>query len=293
MFIFPAFLAASDGGNHEKADQMVSPRTAPRYRSVEAPAFYSSLERLLAAYGEDQAFWPDSEDRRIVESFLREKDALTLNNCIFGKNLLGLGMGESAKDAEKAMRGGAVDAWGNPYSLIVAGSRDAPKLFEIMFAIGVNRGAPFFNKDICQKVFVFLKADFHSMFADVFKNFNGDSVLFMAREIHLIGAPGSVEAGYPEKLKPALCAADNLYATIYIGDNDPVTAVIPKSFRDKVYAMFGLVIPKFRGTQRVWDDCRHQEFSVVNVFRLTGCGHDLPEYYPLMQKFGKTHLKAN
>ena len=47
-------------------------------------------ERLLDAYGEDPAHWQDNADRRLVETFLKYKDALTLNNCVFGRNLLGL-----------------------------------------------------------------------------------------------------------------------------------------------------------------------------------------------------------
>lgn len=240
-------------------------------------------------FGEDHARWPDNEDKRLIEKFLYNKDALTLDNCLFGRNLLGLGIGETAKNAEEALKKGMADAWGNPYSLILTGSKEAPKIFEILYAIGVNRGIPLFNRDISAKVFVFLKADLHSLFADVFKNYNGASVLIMARELHILGAPGSTETGYDEKLKPALCAADCFEATVYIGENDPVTEIIPRSFRD---SLLGFVIPRFRGKERKSNECENKEPSIVKVFRLKDCGHDMTEYHPAMRKYGTTMLKA-
>jgi len=254
--------------------------------------FYDALERLMDRFGEEHALWPDNEDKRLIEKFLNKKDALTLNNCVFGRNLLGLGIGETSKDAAEALKQGAVDAWGNPYSLILTGSKEAPKIFETLYAIGVNRGVPLFNRDISAKVFVFLKADLHSMFADVFKNFNGTSVLIMVRDIHILGAPGSTETEYDEKLKPALCAADCFNATVYIGENDPVTAIIPESFRDKVYSIFGFVIPKFRGKGRESDECENKEPPAVRVFRLKDCSHDIPQYHLGMRKYGTTMLKS-
>ena len=257
--------------------------------------FYRAVESLIDAYGEDHFLWPDNEDKRLIEKFLKEKDALTLKNCVFGRNLLGLGLGETSKDAEEALSQKATDAWGNPYSLIMAGSNHSPKAFEMLFAIGVNRGVPLFNRDICAKVFVFLKADLHSLFADVFKNFNGETVLIMAREVHIIGAPGSAEPAYGEKLNPALCAADNLNTTVYIGENDPVTTIIPRSFRDKMYSMysfFGLVFPEYKGKERQSDECLNKKPPIVKVFHLKACGHDMPEYYPGMRKYGTTMLKG-
>jgi hypothetical protein len=253
--------------------------------------FYDSLERLMSRFGEDHALWPENDDKHVIEKFLNEKDALTLNNCVFGRNLLGLGIGETSKDAEEALEKKAVDAWGNTYSLILAGSKHAPKIFETLYAIGVNRGVPLFNRDISAKVFVFLKADLHSLFADVFKNFNGASVLIRAREIHILGAPGSTETGYAEKIKPALCAADCFNASVYIGENDPVTTIISKSFRDKMHSLFGLVIPRFRGKERESNECENKEPPTVNVLHIKECGHDVPEYYPAMRKRGTTMLK--
>lgn len=254
--------------------------------------FYAALERLLNLHGEDHALWLDNDDRRIIEKFLEKKDALTLKNCVFGRNLLGLGIGETSKDAEEALKRGATDAWGQPYSLILAGGKRAARAFEIQFAIAVNRGIPLFNRQISQKVFVFLKADLHSLFADVFKNFNGEAVLIMAREVHIIGAPGSAEPGYGEKLHPALCAADSSEATVYIGEDDPVTTIIPKSFREKVYSALGFELPNIRGRERISDECVNKEPPAVKVVHLDGCGHDLSAYYPGMRKYGATLLKG-
>ncbi|MBN1664275.1 MAG: hypothetical protein JW943_11800 [Deltaproteobacteria bacterium] len=258
----------------------------------EATRFYQALERLFDRFGEDHALWPDTADRRLIEQFLLKKDALTLNNCIFGRNLLGLGMGETSEDAQEALRKGTTDAWGRPYSLILAGSNKAPKVLEILFGIGVNRGHPTFNRNICEKVFVFLKADLHSLFADIIKNFNGTSVLFLAREIHIIGAPGSTEAGYEEKLAPALCAADSLGATVYIGDDDPVTMIIPRSFKDKMFSFFGMNIPPFKGIERSSDECADKKPPPVKMIHLTDCGHDMSQYYPGIKKFGGTLLRS-
>jgi hypothetical protein len=256
-----------------------------------AARFYQALESLMDAYGEDQALWPDNKERQFVEAFLRDKDALTLRNCIFGRNLLGLGIGETAKDAEESLKQGAVDAWGLPYSMILAGSKDVPKLIEILYAIGVNRGVSLFNRDITAKVFVFLKADFHSLFADIFKNFNGESVLIMAREIHMIGAPGSTEQNYGERLRPALCVAESLEATVYIGENDPVTDIVPRGLRDKFLSLLGYVIPKYRGRERDSDECANKKPPIVNMIRLKDCSHDIPQYHPGMRAYGRTMLK--
>ncbi len=254
--------------------------------------FYRAVENLIDAYGEDHALWPDNKDKRLIEKFLEEKDSLTLKNCVFGRNLLGLGIGETSKDAEEALSQRATDAWGHPYSLILASSNPAPKVFEILFAIGINRGTPLFNRDISAKVFIFLKADLHSLFADVFKNFNGESVLIMAREVHIIGAPGSAEPAYGEKLNSALCAADSLNTTVYIGENDPVTTIIPRNFRDKMYSYFGLVLPEIKGKKRQSDECLNKKPPVIKVVHLKACGHDMPEYYPGMRKYGTTTLKS-
>jgi hypothetical protein len=257
----------------------------------QAARFYQALERLIEAYGEDHSLWPDNGDKRLIQDFLEKKDALTLSNCVFARNLLGLGIGETTKDAEEALRKGVTDAWGHPYSLILAGGKDAPKLFEVLYAIAINRGAPLFNRDISAKVFVSLKADLHSLFADVFKNFNGEAVLIMAREIHIMGAPGSTEPGYGEKLNPALCAADSLYATVYIGEDDPVTTIIPKSFREKMYSFFGLELPDIKGKARISDECVNKGPPAVKVVQLKTCIHDIPEYYPGMRKYGTTLLQ--
>jgi hypothetical protein len=284
------------------ADPSVPSETVPAKESVKskkseinrerAVRFYGALERLLNAYGEDHSRWPDNADRRVIEAFLKDKDALALNNCVFGWNLLGLGIGETTKDAEEAMKEGALDAWGRPYSLVLAGSKDVPRMIELLYAYGVNRGVSLFNRDITAKVFVFLKADFHSLFADVFKNFNGASILILAREVHIIGGPGSAERDYREKLQPALCASDTLEATVYIGENDPVTEVVPKTFRDKVQSLFGYVIPRFRGVDPEFDGCKHKKPPPVKIIRLKGCSHDIPEYYPHMKVYGRTMLKT-
>ena len=141
-------------------------------------------------------------------------------------------------------------------------------------------------------MFVFLKADLHSLFADVFKNFNGEAVLIMAREVHIIGAPGSAEPAYGEELNPALCAADSLNATVYIGENDPVTTIIPRSFRDKMYSFFGLVLPEIKGRERQSDECLNKNLPAVKMVHLKTCGHDMLEYYPGMRKYGTTMLKG-
>jgi len=292
--IAPAGIALADPS--VPAEKVQTKESAKLKKSAvsreRAMYFYSALERLLDAYGEDPAHWPDNADRRLVETFLKYKDALTLNNCVFGRNLLGLGIGETTRDAEEAMKQRALDAWGQPYSLILAGSKDVPRLIEILYAYGVNRGVSLFNRDIAAKVFVFLKADLHSLFADVFKNFNGTSVLILAREVHIIGAPGSVERDYAERLHPALCAADSLEATVYIGENDPVTEVVPKTFRDNMRDLFGYVIPRFRGAERDTDECRHKNPPPVKIIRLKGCSHDIPEYYPGIKMYGRTMLKT-
>lgn len=284
----PAGTAILAAPAQVKESSMLKERAAGQ---EETARFYTALEHLIDKFGEDHNRWPDNEDRRRIEKFLNKKDALTLNNCVFGRNLLGLGMGETSKDAEEALRKGVKDAWGHPYSLILAGGKNAPKALEILFAIGINRGHLLFNRDISAKVFVFLKADLHSLFADIFKNFNGGAVLVMAREIHIMGAPGSTEPRYGEMLNPALCAADSLKVTVYIGEDDPVTTLLPKSFKDKMYSLFGVEVPDFKGKERISDDCADKKPPAVKVVNLKACSHDIPEYYPGMRKYGTTMLK--
>lgn len=280
---YEALAGASIPGQAADMGELV---TASR---EQAKSFYEALERLLYTYGEDHASWPDNEDKRLIQDYLEKKDALTLNNCVFGLNLLGLGMGETSEDAKEALKQGQKDAWANPYSHILASGAGIPRPFNLLFAIAANRGAPLFNRDICKKVYVFMKADLHSQFADVFKNFNGETVLIMAREINIMGAPGSAEAGYAEELRPALCAADCLNATIYVGEKDRVTRIMPSTIRETLYSLFGVEFPFLNGKDRKDEVCPHE--VPVEVVYLESCGHDVTQYCLGMSKHGTTMLR--
>ncbi len=198
-------------------------------------------------------------------------------------------MGETTADAEEALSRGAKDAWGNPYTHILAGASRVPKPFQLIFAIAGNRGLPLYNRDISKKVYVILKADLHSQFADIFKNFNGRSVLVMAREVHILGAPASADPSYPEELGPALCAADSLSATVYIGEKDRVPRIMPRAMQDIAFALFGIEPDQAGGNSRAGETCPYK--APVKVIRLPACGHEIPEYYHGMSKHGTCQLQ--
>lgn len=185
--------------------------------------FYKDLEYLLYNYGNDAGQWPECEQKQKVEYYIRVNFKVGLNETIFGENLLGYGVFHSPEDARIDQLKGGEDAWGKPYDRIVASSPDGNRLLDAVRSAGNNLGVDFYNREIKNKLFIFLKADLHSQFSDVFRNFNGKELRIVAREINIMGAPGSAHKNYLDDISPALEAGHNTRAKIWVGDKDKIT----------------------------------------------------------------------
>lgn len=260
-------------------------------KDVELPeaqdeAFYFCLERLLADFGSDPAKWPDKREKDVVLAYLRDKHGVNIDKAVFGRNFLGLGLGESPEDAARQLKEGRKDAWGAPYDLVLASSGDEGGFWDILSGVAVNQGVALFNQELAKQTFVFLKADLHSRFADVFKNFNGVSAKLIVREINILGAPGSAAPDYLEQIEPALTAADAMRATVYIGRLDQVTLIMPEVFRG-LAKKFGVDLPK---TAAVRKPAGPMKPVPTKRIVLDGGSHDLEEYKIGMKTHGSSML---
>jgi hypothetical protein len=250
--------------------------------------FYYCLERLLNRYGNLPAHWPEGPDKDVVVTYLREVHLIKVEEAVFGRNFLGLGVGNSPDQAQTEYQAGRLDAWGVPYDLIRASSRGEGGKWDILQGLAINQGLGLFNPELENQAYVFLKADLHSQFGDVFKNFNGVSIRIMAREINFLGCVGSDAADYQDQIRPALTAADALRACIYTCDQDRVTLIDPQTFRNLAEAM-GRTLPT-PGAQR--KPMGPMKPVPVTRITLTDCGHDLEDYQRGMLEQGQSWLKT-
>ena len=250
--------------------------------------FYYCLERLLNRYGHLPANWPQGPDREVVVSYLHDVHLITLDQAVFGRNFLGLGVGNSPEQAEEENLTGRLDAWGVPYDLIKASSRGEGGQWDILRGLAINQGLGLFNPELEGKTFIFLKADLHSQFGDVFKNFNGVSIHIMAREINFLGCVGSAAEDYADQIKPALTAADALRACIYTCDQDKVPLIIPQTFRKWAEAL-GRELPLPTAERKAMGPMKPVPVTRIT---LSGCSHDLEEYQKGMLAQGQSWLQA-
>jgi hypothetical protein len=155
---------------------------------------------------------------------------------------------------------------------------------DFLKGIFINQGMGLYNKELSENTYVVLKADLHSQFGDVFKNFNGVSIRIIAREVNFLGCPGSDADDYPDRIKPALTAADALAATIYIGDKDKVAMIIPEMF-GRMAESLGIDLP-MPGAQR--KPMGPMKPVNINRIKLKDCSHALEDYQKGMLKSGPT-----
>lgn len=248
--------------------------------------FYRSLEQLLYKHGVNPANWPLNKNRMVVENYLLNVCGLELGDCEFGKNLLGYGVHESPEKAQQDLKKGKKDAWGMPYDHILASSPTGSKFHDFLISIGISQGAPLYNRELASKAFVVLKADCHSLFAEVFRRFNGLRLNIIAREINIIGAPSSADTGYTKSILPALSHADCIKASIYVCNDDKVPRIIPGDIRKKALE-YGIDLPE---ETAVREDKGILKKIRVKKIHLKGCGHDIEEYFPGIRATGSTML---
>ena len=250
--------------------------------------FYFCLERLLNRYGSLPKRWPEGPDKDVVTTYLREVHLIKLDEAIFGRNFLGLGVGNSPDQAQEENQAGRLDAWGMPYDLIRASSRGEGGKWDILQGLAINQGLGLFNPELEGRAFIVLKADLHSQFGDVFKNFNGVSIRIMAREVNFLGCVGSGAEDYPDRIRPALTAADALRACIYTCDQDKVPLIIPQTFRNLAEAL-GRTLPTPGAERKPMGPMKPVTITRIT---LSGCSHDLAEYQKGMLEKGQSWLQA-
>ena len=248
--------------------------------------FFFCLERLLNLHGRNPAAWPEGREKEIVFSYLKDVHGVDPAKAVYGRNFLGLGIGQSPDQARHDTSTGLTDAWGMPYDLVMASSRSESNKWDLLRGIAINQGLGLFNPELAENTYVFLKLDLHSQFADVFKNFNGISAKIIAREVNFLGAPGSAGSQYADQIKPALTAADALRASIYVGDKDQVALIIPKVIDDLAQA-FGVELPQPASPRRATGPFKQVPVSRVE---LDNCTHNIDDYYAGMKKMGATML---
>ena len=186
IFVLPGIgLAAPDQGGK----QPVKPGPKEAAKRPSAERFYQCLERLLNGYGHDPAKWPDQVDKITVNLYLKEVLGLTPDQVVFRRNMLGYGVGETKAQARADFEKGRVDAWGVPYDLILASSGSDARVRSIMAGVAITQGFEAYNEELTEKTYILLKADLHSQFGEVFRNFNGRTINIRAREINFMGCP--------------------------------------------------------------------------------------------------------
>lgn len=249
--------------------------------------FYLCLERLLNRHGNLPENWPASLERQVVVQYLKEKHGVSTGECRFGRNLLGYGKSESKGRAIKDLQRGRVDGFGMPYDIILASSRFEARFLDDLASVAINQGWAAYNRELEDSVFVVLKADLHSQFGDVFRNFNGRKIHLLAREINLLGCPGSAAEDYESKLIPALEAADAVRARVFVGAKDQVPQIIPRPLTELLRSATGLRPHDPGSTGRAVEPPR--SFSIEKIV-LPDCDHELDSYLLNMSRYGSSLL---
>lgn len=251
--------------------------------------FYFCLERLMKYWGNDPAGWPDGRDKTIVMKYLAEVLRLDPGTVVFGKNLLGYGVEESREQARTDLKAGMTDAFGVPYDIILASNPvpNGAKFLSLFAGVGITQKYASFNRELAQKAYVVLKADLHSQFGVVFKNFNGRRIQFIAREINFLGCPGSGAPQFLNELGPPLDSARCLKAALYIGCEDTVP-FIPTSFKGLKSWIRGKEEPIAVFTE---NSSRQYKNTMIDIIVLNSCPHDIEGYLFGMRFYGRTWLK--
>jgi hypothetical protein len=251
--------------------------------------FFSSLERLMNRYGTDPEKWLAGNDKDTVAGYLRAVHGLEPSEVRFARNLLGLGVNHSPEQAAELQKNGVRDAWGHRYDLVMASSLGTGGKMDMFMGFAINQGVGLFNSQLADRPYVVLKADLHSQFGDVFKNFNGISMRLIAREVNLLGAPGSASEDYSSEIRPALTAADAVKATIYTCQYDKIPLIIPKAFQELAQT-FGMRIPELPVAPR--KAMGPMKRVPIDRIILSNCSHDLDEYKAGMKERGQTLLSS-
>jgi hypothetical protein len=156
-----------------------------------------------------------------------------------------------------------------------------------VFGFAINQGMALFNPQLADHPYLFLKADLHSQFCDVFKNFNGVSIKILAREVNFLGCPGSAGRDYPRDVRPALTAADALQAAIYTCDQDMITQIVAEDLHNMVES-FGVDMP-FQPAPKRKAMGRLKPVEIKRI-DLNNCGHEIGNYTRGMKRRGETLL---
>lgn len=232
------------------------------------------MEYLLLNYGNNAGQWPESEQKQKVENYIWINFQKTLNETIFGENFLGYGVFHSPEDARIHQIKGEEDAWDKPYDRIVASSPDGNRLLDAIRSAGNNLGVDFYNSEIKNKLFIFLKADLHSQFSDVFRNFNGKEFRIVARQINIMGAPGSAHKNYSDDISPALEAGHITRVDIWVGDKDKITRLRSNVKTTQKEGLLGLK----------WEFKFGPGGGNISIIDLDDVGHVLEDYKKGIQR---------
>lgn len=230
--------------------------------------FYHNLEHLLYNYGNDPENWPDCEQKKQLSTYTRINYGKSLNECKFGDNLLVYGISNSPHDAVYDLAHGKYDAWGKPYDLILASSPDGNAFLDWPRAVGNNLGEEFYNKNLMGKLLVFLKGDFHSQGAITMKNYNGIKFTILAREVNIMGDPGSFYKSYIDDISRSLSVAHCMDFRVWVGGKDNLTKIFPNLRTAKERGLSGLIFE-----MKIGDGSTRDRRTA-----LKDAGHPLHEY---------------
>ncbi len=244
--------------------------------------FFDDVEHLIANHGTEPSKWPDCAQKNHVRDFLMLNYQRGLEQCEFANNMLGLGVFHGPADAEADQIRGSCDASGIPYDRIVASSPDGNMIRDVVRSIGNNLGQPMYNTDLNNRLIIARKCDVHSQDSDVVRNFNGKSFQILAREVNIMGAPGSAYPGYEDDIAKALVGSSQRIH-VWVGDKDTVTRLPSKMRSASEDGLLGLkvVIP--------WEvNSRPVDRPTITIIKVD-CNHARQNYQTAMREYAITH----
>lgn len=321
LFIGPAFAQAYDADvvsdlSRGIAEQKTMDQSQPVQPAVQTGKaggaaiqgvlgfddIYQDVGTLLNKYGQggrvELAKIPNDPAKDRLMGYLKENKIPT-DNVILTENLKIYGTGHSpAQTAADFARGGqtAKDPWGKDYNVILASDKGGNRIASTLGTAGNNLGLKAYNPELSKATYITLKGDIHSQATDVFRQQSGKSVHILAREMNIMGAPGSKGAGYVDDISGALRGANCAVARVWVGEKDNIAGLPSNAQFGNVKPGDGKILtwtfggPQARGVPKSGDAVINTGDGIIQINRLKGVGHMV---YPSAKNPGDASVYAN
>jgi hypothetical protein len=212
---------------------------------------YGDVESLLNKYGSQYGHngqlklsdIPHDPAKGRLMDYL-SKNNIPSDNVVLTGNLKIYGTSHSPQQARENQSQGYRDPWGKKYDLILASDKDGNKIGNTIRTVPNNLGLNAYNPELRNTTIITLKGDLHSQATDVWRQQSGTSVHILAREMNIMGAPGSKGRNYPDDIAGALRKSNCAVARVWVGGKDNVAGLFPSNAKLGSAADRGLLGPK-------------------------------------------------